>query len=65
VDVDYRWFKMKSKTYNGELRGSEEAFETLELGAFATPGLLLAQGGAGRSNCGIRVKDTSMGGGHS
>jgi hypothetical protein len=38
------WFKMKSKTYNGEVRSSEKDFETLQLGAFATPGLLLAQG---------------------
>ena len=37
-------FKMKSKTYNGEVRSSEKDFETLQLGAFATPGLLLAQG---------------------
>jgi hypothetical protein len=35
---------MKSKTYNGEVRSSEKDFETLQLGAFATPGLLLAQG---------------------
>jgi hypothetical protein len=35
--------QMKSKTYNGELRHSEKDFETLALGAFATPGLLLAQ----------------------
>src|ERR671919_3085207 len=35
---------MKSKTYNnGEVRSSEKDFETLQLGAFATPGLLLAQ----------------------
>ncbi|HEY2920647.1 MAG TPA: hypothetical protein VGK77_16810, partial [Candidatus Binatia bacterium] len=33
-----------SKTYNGEVRSSEKDFETLQLGAFATPGLLLAQG---------------------
>ena len=38
---------MKSKTYNGEVRSSEEDFETLQLGAFATPGLLLAQGPLG------------------
>ena len=38
---------MKSKTYNGEMRSSEEDFETLQLGAFATPGLLLAQGPLG------------------
>jgi len=42
-----RWFKMKSKTYNGEVRSSEKDFETLQLGAFATPGLLLAQGPVG------------------
>ena len=35
---------MKSKTYNGEVRSSEKEFETLQLGALATPGLLLAQG---------------------
>jgi hypothetical protein len=35
---------MKSKTYNGEVGSSEKDFETLQLGAFATPGLLLAQG---------------------
>ena len=40
-------FKMKSKTYNGEVRSSEKDFETLQLGAFATPGLLLAQGPIG------------------
>jgi hypothetical protein len=34
---------MKSKTYNGEVRSSKKDFETLQLGAFATPGLLLAQ----------------------
>ena len=38
---------MKSKTYNGEVRSSEKDFETLQLGAFATPGLLLAQGSVG------------------
>jgi hypothetical protein len=43
ADIDHRWFKMKSKTYNGEVRRSEKDFETLQLGAFATPGLLLAQ----------------------
>jgi hypothetical protein len=35
---------MKSKTYNGEVRCSEKDFETLQLGAFATPGLLLILG---------------------
>jgi hypothetical protein len=34
---------MKSKIYNGEVRSSEKDFETLQLGAFATPGLLLAR----------------------
>jgi hypothetical protein len=34
---------MKCKAYNGEVRSSEQDFETLQLGAFATPGLLLAQ----------------------
>jgi hypothetical protein len=34
---------MKSKTYNGAVRSSEKDFETLQLGAFTTPGLLLAQ----------------------
>jgi hypothetical protein len=34
---------MQSNTYNGEARSSENDFETLLLGAFATPGLLLAQ----------------------
>jgi hypothetical protein len=38
---------MKSKTYNGAVRRSEKDFETLQLGAFATPGLLLAQGSVG------------------
>jgi hypothetical protein len=38
---------MKSKTYNGAVRSSEKDFETLALGAFATPGLLLAQGPVG------------------
>jgi hypothetical protein len=35
---------MEAKAYNGEVRNSEKDFETLQLGAFATPGLLLAQG---------------------
>jgi hypothetical protein len=39
--------KMKSKTYNGEVRSNDKDFETLALGAFATPGLLLAQGPLG------------------
>jgi hypothetical protein len=34
---------MKSKTYNGEARSNDKDFETLALGAFATPGQLLAQ----------------------
>ena len=34
---------MKSKIYNGAVRSSEKDFETLQLGALATPGLLLAQ----------------------
>jgi hypothetical protein len=34
---------MKVRPYNGEVRFSEKDFETLELDAFATPGLLLAQ----------------------
>jgi hypothetical protein len=46
---------MKAKTYNGEVRSacsspgvaSEKDFEILQLGAFATPGLLLAQGPVG------------------
>jgi hypothetical protein len=38
---------MKSKTYNGEVRSGEKDFETFQLGAFATPGLLLAQGPEG------------------
>jgi hypothetical protein len=33
----------EAKTYNGEVRSSEKDFETLQLGAFATPGLLPAQ----------------------
>jgi hypothetical protein len=47
ADIDPRWFNMKSKTYNGEVQSSEKDFETLQLGAFATPGLLLAQGPLG------------------
>jgi hypothetical protein len=39
--------QMKSKTYNDEVRSSEQDFETLQLGAFATPGLLLVQGPVG------------------
>jgi ABC-type transporter Mla maintaining outer membrane lipid asymmetry permease subunit MlaE len=46
---------MKCKAYNGEVRSSEKDFETLQLGAFATPGLLLAQGPVDLTNCGIRV----------
>jgi hypothetical protein len=38
---------MISKTYNGQVRSSKKDFETLQLGAFATPGLLLAQGPVG------------------
>ena len=38
---------MKSKTYNDEVQSSEKDFKTLQLGAFATPGLLLAQGSLG------------------
>jgi hypothetical protein len=38
---------MKCKAYNGEVRSSEKDFETLQLGAFAAPGLLLAQGPVG------------------
>jgi|ERR687891_7250 hypothetical protein len=41
------WSKMKSKICNGEARSSEKDFGTLQLGAFATPGLLLAQGSGG------------------
>jgi hypothetical protein len=47
VDIDHRWFKMKSKAYNDEVRSSEKDFEILQLGAFATPGLLLVQGPVG------------------
>jgi hypothetical protein len=42
--MGHRWFKMQSKTYKGEVRSSEKDSEALQLGAFATPGLLLAQG---------------------
>jgi hypothetical protein len=35
---------MKCKAYNGEVRSSEKDFESLQSGAFATPGLLLAKG---------------------
>jgi hypothetical protein len=31
------------RLYNGEVRSSQKDFETLQLGAFATPGLLLVQ----------------------
>jgi hypothetical protein len=34
---------MKSKAHNGAVRSSEKDFKTLQLGAFAAPGLLLAQ----------------------
>jgi hypothetical protein len=34
---------MKSKTYNDEVQSNEKDFETLQFGAFVTPGLLLAQ----------------------
>jgi hypothetical protein len=37
----------ESATYNDEVRRSEKDFETLQLGAFATPGLLLAHGPVG------------------
>jgi hypothetical protein len=46
---------MKCKAYNGEVRSSEKDFETLQLGAFATPGLLFAQGPEGL-HCGNRVE---------
>jgi hypothetical protein len=35
------------ETYNCGVRSSEKDVETLQLGAFATPGLLLAQGPVG------------------
>jgi hypothetical protein len=38
---------MKSKICNGEARSSEKDFENLQLGAFATPSLLPAQGPEG------------------
>jgi 23S rRNA (adenine2503-C2)-methyltransferase len=48
---------MKSKTYHGEVRSSEKDFETLQLGAFATPSLLLAQGLEGlTAESGLKVK---------
>jgi hypothetical protein len=51
---------MKSKTYNGEMRTSEKDFEPLQLGAFATPGLLLAQGLEGlTAESGLNPKQTS------
>jgi hypothetical protein len=37
--------QMESKTYNGEVRSSEKDLETLQPGAFAAPGLLLAHSG--------------------
>ena len=37
----------EARTYNGEALSSEKDFETLQLGAFATPGLLLARGPVG------------------
>jgi hypothetical protein len=46
---------MKPKPYNGEVRSGEQDFENLQLGAFATPGLLLAQRPR-RFNSGIRVE---------
>jgi hypothetical protein len=41
--LDHRWFRMKSKSYNGEVRSSEKNFDTLQLDAFCTPGSLLAK----------------------
>jgi hypothetical protein len=38
---------MKSKIYNGAAQSSEKDFETSQLGDFATPRLLLAQGPVG------------------
>jgi hypothetical protein len=53
---------MKSKAYNGEVRSSEKDFETLQLGAFATPGLLLAQGPVGlTAGSGINLGETFSG----
>ena len=43
ADIDHWWFRMKSKPCNDEARSAEQDFETVELGAFATPGLLFAQ----------------------
>jgi len=51
---------MKSKTCSGEMRTSEKDFEPLQLGAFATPGLLLAQGLEGlTAESGLNPKQTS------
>jgi hypothetical protein len=55
---------MKSKTYNGEVRSSEKDFETLQLGAFATPGLLLAQGAVGlTAESGLKITNRDLGSG--
>jgi hypothetical protein len=51
---------MKCKAYNGEVRSSEKDFETLQSGAFATPGLLLAQGPVGLT-AGIRIQQNECG----
>jgi hypothetical protein len=53
---------MKSKAYNGEVRSSEKDFETLQLGAFATPGLFLAHRVCGTAESGFRGQGWKKGG---
>jgi hypothetical protein len=49
---------MKCTAYNGEVRSSEKDFETLQLGAFATLGLLPLKGPSGlTAESGINLAD--------
>jgi hypothetical protein len=53
---------MKCTAYNGEVRIGEKDFETLQLGTFATPGLLPAQGPSGlTAESGINLADCTKG----